>query len=179
MKNVKVVAHDSRWREEFAAESVKIGAALGDNVTAIHHIGSTSIPEIYAKPVVDIMVEVTEIAKVDAFNPAMESLGYEAMGEYGIPGRRYFRKNDSEGVRKFHVHTFARGSAEAVRHLAFRDYLLAHPSEAQKYSALKQTLAKKFPQNIDAYMDGKDGFIKETERRALVWRQGQEMMKSE
>jgi GrpB-like predicted nucleotidyltransferase (UPF0157 family) len=92
------------------------------------------------------------------------------MGEYGIPGRRYFRKDDPEGVRTHHVHAFQAGSDEVVRHLAFRNYLRAHPADAQRYSELKRKLAREHPREMDAYMDGKDGFIKEMDRRAAAWR---------
>jgi GrpB-like predicted nucleotidyltransferase (UPF0157 family) len=103
----------------------------------------------------------------------MESLGYEVMGEYGIPGRRYFRKDNREGIRTHHIHAFEAGSAEVERHLAFRDYMIAHPVDAQRYSELKRKLAEEHPQNMDGYMDGKDGFIKEMDRRAAQWRASQ------
>lgn len=170
MKKVEVVPHDPRWRDSFDAEARDIAVALGDNAVAIHHIGSTAIPGIHAKPVVDLLVEVRDVAGLDARSPAIEALGYEAMGEYGIPGRRYFRKGDREGSRTHHVHAFEAGSAEAVRHLAFRDYLIAHPEDAQRYSDLKRKLAAEHPRNIDGYMDGKDGFIREMDRRAAEWR---------
>lgn len=162
--------HDPRWREAFEAEAKHVAAALGENVVAVHHIGSTAIPDIYAKPIVDILVEVRDITGVDARGPEMESLGYEVMGEYGIPGRRYFRKDNREGIRTHHIHAFEAGSAEAEHHLAFRDYMTAHPAEAQSYSELKRKLADEHPHSIDGYMDGKDGFIKEMNRRAARWR---------
>ncbi|MEB3233517.1 MAG: GrpB family protein, partial [Leptolyngbyaceae bacterium] len=99
-----------------------------------------------------------------------EPLGYEAMGEYGIPGRRYFRKHNSEGNRTHHLHIFQAESAEIHRHLAFRDYMIAHPDAAQAYSQLKQRLAAAHPTDIEAYMDGKDDFIKTMEQKALHWR---------
>jgi GrpB-like predicted nucleotidyltransferase (UPF0157 family) len=173
MRKVEVVPHDPRWRDAFEAEAKQIAAALGDNVVAIHHIGSTAIPDIYAKPVVDLLVEVREIDEVDGRSSAMESLGYEVMGEYGIPGRRYFRKDDREGIRTHHIHAFEAGSAEAERHLAFRDYMIAHPVDAQSYSELKRRLAEEHPQSMDGYIDGKDGFIKEVDRRAAQWRTSQ------
>jgi GrpB-like predicted nucleotidyltransferase (UPF0157 family) len=170
MKKVEVVPHDPAWRDSFDAEAKGIAAALGENLVAIHHIGSTAIPGIHAKPVVDLLVEVSDVAELDRQSPAMESLGYEAMGEYGIPGRRYFRKADREGTRTHHVHAFQAGSGEVRRHLAFRDYLIAHPADAQAYSELKRKLAAEHPQDIDAYMDGKDGFVREMDRRAAQWR---------
>jgi len=173
MRKVEVVPHDPRWRDAFEAEAKLIAAALGESVVAVHHIGSTAIPNIYAKPVVDLLVEVRDMAEVDGRSSAMESLGYEVMGEYGIPGRRYFRKDNQEGVRTHNVHAFEAGSAEVERHLAFRDYMIAHPVEAQRYSELKRRLAEEHPQSMDGYMDGKDGFIKEMDRRAARWRTSQ------
>ncbi len=170
MKKVEVVPHDPRWRDAFEAEAKHVAAALGENVVAIHHIGSTAIPGIHAKPVIDMLAEVRDIAEVDGRSPAMESLGYQVMGEFGIPGRRYFRKDDQDGIRTHHIHAFEAGSEEAEHHLAFRDYMIAHPGDAQRYSELKWKLAAEYPQSMDGYMDGKDGFIKEMERRAAQWR---------
>ena len=170
MREVNVVPHDPGWRDAFEAEAKLVAAALGENVVAVHHIGSTAIPDIYAKPVIDLLVEVRDLTEVDGRSPAMGSIGYEVLGEYGISGRRSFRKDDERGVRTHQVHVFEAGSAEVVRHLAFRDYMIAHPGDAQKYSELKRRLAEEHPQNMDGYMDGKDGFIKEMDRRAARWR---------
>jgi GrpB-like predicted nucleotidyltransferase (UPF0157 family) len=169
MKKVEVVPHNPRWRNAFEAEAKHIGAALGENVLAIHHIGSTAIPNIYAKPVIDLLIEVRDITKVDKQSSAMESLGYEVMGEFGIPGRRYFRKDNQEGIRTHQIHSFETGSAQVKRHLAFRDYMIAHPEDARKYSELKRKLVKGHSQSMDGYIDGKDSFIKEIDRKALRW----------
>ena len=99
MLGAVVVPHDVRWREEFASESVLVARCLGENVVATHHIGSTAIPGIFAKPIIDILVEVADVGAVDSYNEAMELGGYESMGEFGIPGRRYFRKDDVDGAR--------------------------------------------------------------------------------
>jgi GrpB-like predicted nucleotidyltransferase (UPF0157 family) len=115
MRKVEVVPHDPRWRDAFEAEARQVAAALGENVAAVHHIGSTAIPDIYAKPVVDLLVEVRDIAEVDGRSSAMESLGYEVMGEYGIPGRRYFRKDSREGLRTHNIHAFEAGRNHITR----------------------------------------------------------------
>ncbi len=91
------------------------------------------------------------------------------MGEFGIPGRRYFRKDTSSGIRTHQIHTFQAGSSEVERHLAFRDYMIAHPKEARNYTDLKRKLAAKHPDDIEAYMDGKDPYIKEHEAKAMKW----------
>ena len=170
MRKVAVVPHNVLWRDAFEAEAKYVAAALGENVVAIHHIGSTAISNIYAKPVIDLLVEVRDITEVAGQSSAMESLGYEVMGEYGISGRRYFRKDNQEGIRTHQIHAFEAGSAEAERHLAFRDYMIAHPGDAQRYSELKRKLAEEHPQSMDGYMDGKDGFIREIDQKAAQWR---------
>ncbi len=169
---VVVVPHNAEWHGAFQAEARALRSMLGEWVIRIHHIGSTAIPGIYAKPVIDLLLEVAEVETLDEHAAAMESLGYEAMGEYGIPGRRYFRKDSEDGVRTHQVHAFQAGSSEVKRHLAFRDYLTAHPAVAAEYSALKRKLAEDFPEDIHAYMEGKDPFIKEYEHRALEWQLG-------
>jgi GrpB-like predicted nucleotidyltransferase (UPF0157 family) len=170
---VRVVAHDPAWRSEFEVETNRIVGALGDIIIRSHHIGSTTIPGIFAKPIIDILLEVCDILDFDYRSSAMEELGYEAMGEFGIPGRRFFRKYNASGNRTHHVHLYEAGSTEVERHLAFRDYLIAHPLAAQVYSELKQNLAQEHPQDIEAYMDGKDPFIKEHEAKAMAWRSSQ------
>ena len=167
---VQVVPPDPSWKDQFDAEAKSIRSALGEAFVRIHHIGSTSIPNIYAKPVIDILLEVSDVKDLDNRTAALIALGYEAKGEFGIPGRRYFRKNSGEGVRTHQIHAFESDGEGLVRHLAFRDYMIAHPELARAYSDLKRRLASVYPDDIEAYMDGKDPFIKEHEQIALRWR---------
>jgi GrpB-like predicted nucleotidyltransferase (UPF0157 family) len=169
MRKVAVSPHDPLWHEAFNVEAQQVQAALGQNVVAIHHIGSTAIPGIYAKPIIDMLVEVADITDVDMQTASMESIGYEVMGEFGIPGRRFFKKDNQEGIRTHHIHGFMAGSTQVKRHLIFRNYMIAHGADAQKYSELKRRLAIEYPTNIDSYIDGKDGFIKEIDRKAAQW----------
>ncbi|YAF97264.1 MAG: GrpB family protein [Nodularia sp. CChRGM 3473] len=166
---VEVIPHNPNWQNIFAIESKQIALAFKENVIAVHHIGSTAIPQIYAKPIIDILVEVKDITQVDEQSLAIQALGYEVMGEYGIPNRRFFRKHNEAGMRTHHIHTFKVGSAHIKRHLAFRDYMISHSEDAQKYSDLKRELANKYSDDIEGYMDGKDGFIKDIESKALEW----------
>lgn len=173
LRKLEIVRYNSQWKNEFVAESRQVLSALGKTAIAIHHIGSTAIPEIYAKPIIDLLVEAEEIAQIDDQTSAMIALGYEAMGEYGIVGRRYFRKDSEAGIRTHHVHIFAVNSPEIERHLVFRDYLRTHPESAREYSNLKRELVKQLDSfDIEGYMDGKDGLIKEIQKRAISWRQG-------
>ncbi|MBW4518975.1 MAG: GrpB family protein [Scytolyngbya sp. HA4215-MV1] len=175
---LEVLPHQPNWHHEFERETAKLLLALGNNVVAIYHIGSTAIPQIYAKPIIDLLVEVNHLGRVDESNAAMQALGYEAKGEFGISGRRYFRKDTVAGVRTHQVHIFAGGSAEVDRHLAFRDYMIAHPADAQQYSELKRRLVATLrSDDIEGYMDGEDAFIKEMQKQALAWRALQSMRK--
>ncbi|MGH8062900.1 MAG: GrpB family protein [Pseudoxanthomonas sp.] len=166
---IRVVAHDPAWSTWFEAEAERIAEAVGEAVVRIHHIGSTAIPQTKAKPIIDILMEVTSLGVLDRKAPMLEALGYEVMGEFGIPDRRYFRLDDSDGTRTHQVHAFEAGVPNVVRHLAFRDYMRAHPSVAGEYGALKERLANAHPHDRAMYVDGKDGFVKEYERRALLW----------
>ncbi len=168
-KRVLVVPPNPAWPAAFITAHAEATPAFGKNLLTLHHIGSTAIPNIHAKPVIDMLAVVQDITRVDPCNPALEQLGYHAKGEFGIPGRRYFYRNDPAGTRTHQIHTFQFDSPDVTRHLAFRDYLRAHPDIAQAYSLLKQKLAADHPQDIEAYMDGKDPFIKETEAKALAW----------
>lgn len=163
---IVLASHDPRWSLDFEQESAAVTAALGDLLVAIHHIGSTAIPGIVAKPVIDLLAVVTEVEALDLRAHLLEDLGYEAMGEFGIAGRRYFRKKSQRGARTHQIHAFARESAEIARHLAFRDYLREHPDEAQKYERLKLELARKFASDIEGYTNGKTEFIRGIEGRA-------------
>jgi GrpB-like predicted nucleotidyltransferase (UPF0157 family) len=168
-RQVQVVAHDPSWQERFREEANQLYATLGQEVIAIHHIGSTSIPNIYAKPIIDILIEVQDIDRIDDYNPLMRQMGYLPKGENGLTGRRYFIKGDEE-YRTNHVHIYERGHPDIERHLNFRDYLQIHPEDAYRYSMLKEELARRFPTDIDAYQSGKAELIKQLERKANTWK---------
>lgn len=132
----------------------------------IHHIGSTAIPGIKAKPVIDIMVVVEDINKVDSYNDKMRAIGYEPKGEFGIVNRRFFQKGGNN--RTYYVHIFQQGDKEIKRHLNFRDYMKTHPKQAQRYSQLKETLADKDPHDINKYNEGKNDIIVEIDSNWVI-----------
>jgi GrpB-like predicted nucleotidyltransferase (UPF0157 family) len=141
-------------------------------VVRVHHIGSTAVPGLAAKPIVDLLLEVRDVTVLDAYDDTMRSLGYIVAGENGIPGRRFYVMGTEE-YRKYHIHCFDANSPQVARHLAFRDYMRAHPQSAASYAALKQDLAHQFATDAESYVAGKDAFVKEYERRALAWREEQ------
>jgi GrpB-like predicted nucleotidyltransferase (UPF0157 family) len=169
VRKVEVLPYYPDWKRQFIRKAANIQQALREQVVRIHHIGSTAIPGISAKPTLDLLPEVLAIEAVDACNPIMEELGYQARGEYGIPGRRYFVKLEGES-HLVHVHIFQVGDPQIQRHLDFRDYLIAHPEAARQYSELKESLAQRYPVDIDNYVAGKDAFIQEIDCKAKEWR---------
>ncbi|WP_106225325.1 GNAT family N-acetyltransferase [Legionella pneumophila] len=161
---IKVVPYDSSWSMQFEQEAEQIKKALGNNCIDIHHIGSTSVPGLAAKPVIDMIPVILDLSKVDSANTAMRTLGYEAKGEYGIPFRRYFQKGDNQ--RTHHAHVFELGNSEIERHLKFRDWMRSHPEDREAYARLKQELARQYSDDITAYCLGKEDFIAIIDKKA-------------
>lgn len=150
--------YDPRWKDAFAAEAQVLKAVLGAAALEIHHVGSTAIPDLWAKPIIDIVIAARALEDVDACTAAMEKTGYEARGEHGIEGRRFFKKIGPAG-EGFHVHVFAHGSEHIAGHVQFRDFLLLRAELAQDYSALKQSLASADGVLVDDYAARKAAFV--------------------
>ncbi len=177
-QHITVVDHNPAWAAQYAAEAEKLRAVLGENCTAIHHIGSTAVPGLKAKPILDIMPVVRDLRAVDRAAEDFRQLGYEYLGEFGIPGRRYLRKGGDE--RTHQVHIFQADDTENIeRHLAVRDYLRTHDAAVRQYGALKARLAQAFPYDIEGYCDGKDAFVQALEKEALAWRKAHAAPKSD
>lgn len=168
MRKVEVVPYDKEWSEIYVAESEKIKEVFVGELLNIYHIGSTSVPGMVAKPIIDILVEVQEINKVDSFNSYMIKQGYEPRGENGIEGRRYFIK-ENDYKRTHHLHIYQTGAKEIVKHLAFRDYLIENQNESERYKELKQDLSQKFPDNAKLYQEKKSSLVNELTEKALFW----------
>ena len=167
-QHITVVDYDPDWPRQFQAEAARIRAVLGGNCTAIYHIGSTAVPGLAAKPILDIMPVVEDLEAVDRAAPAFEAMGYGYLGEFGIPGRRYLRKGGDERTHQLHI--FARTDrANITRHLAVRDYLRAHPEEAAAYGRLKMELARRYPEDLESYCLGKEDVVQKLEGQALLW----------
>lgn len=165
----EVAAPNPAWARQYEVEAQLLRLVFGLELVAIHHVGSTSIPGIYAKPIIDIMPLVRDIDVVDSFNPVMEALGYRPRGEYEIPGRRYFSRGTT--LHSHHVHVYQVDNPEVLLHLAFRDFLRAHPEKALMYSDHKRAVARQYPYDIDAYVDGKDALVKQLLAEALAWQE--------
>ncbi|WP_203333475.1 GrpB family protein [Planococcus beigongshangi] len=172
MRRVNVSLYSEEWPVLFAEESGQIKRILGEELVEIHHFGSTSVPSLAAKSIIDMLGVVKDIELVDRFNAELQIFGYEGKGENGIPGRRYFQKGGDE--RTHHLHIYQIGSPEIGRHLVFRDFLRAHPDAAEEYGELKLRLAKQFPYDIDSYINGKEGLATDIQGQAIAWQRNQE-----
>ena len=167
MRKVEVSPYNNRWSSMFDKEANVLREIFGSQIVEIHHIGSTSVKGLNAKPVIDIMPVVKIIHKVDLFNEEMKKSGYEPVGENGLAGRRFFQKGGNN--RSHHIHVYQLGNPEIDRHLAFRDYLREHLIVATQYGNLKEKLSQQFPSDIGSYIAGKEQLIVEIEHKALSW----------
>lgn len=157
MRKIIVVPYDDKWPEMFEAESSLIKTLLDGVAKDVHHIGSTSVPGLSAKPVIDMLLEVSDINELDTYNSSMARAGYVARGENGIPGRRYFIKGGDQ--RSHQVHAFAVGDAQVSKHLAFRDYLRRNKDIAGKYAEIKHLAALLSRNDVHRYSTLKADFI--------------------
>ena len=145
----------SLWREKLAGFMV------------VHHIGSTAVPGLPAKPVIDLLPVFASSAAMDAAQSAVEQMGYQWLGEYGLPGRRYAKRDTATGQREVQAHCYVQGSPEITRHLAFRDALRATPALRAAYTAEKVRCAGLHPGDAARYSACKSAWIDKAEHRAL------------
>jgi len=165
-------AYNSQWPSLFETEKHVLLKIIGKYIVKIEHIGSTAIPNIRAKPVIDIMIAVNNL---DDITPEviskLENIGYEYIKKYeeGMPFRRFFQKNNANGIRTHHIHLVEITHDFWIRHLLFRDYLRAHPEEAKRYELLKIDLAMKFT-DTNLYASAKSDFCNEIHKKAISWK---------
>jgi GrpB-like predicted nucleotidyltransferase (UPF0157 family) len=162
-KTVRVVAYDERWPGLFQAEVDRLKPFLKDLRLVLEHSGSTAVPGLAAKPILDILggrsPEVSRELAIEQFQRA----GYTYRGEQGIPGRDFFRRGEP---RSYHLHLTTIGSEFWNDHRDFRDYLRAHPDAREAYAALKFGLARQFPTDREAYIEAKTEFVNAVLRKA-------------
>lgn len=159
-KPLIVLAYDPSWPLEFE----RIRAALGEKVlhqaNTVEHVGSTSVPGLAAKPIIDLDV-VIPIGQFELFKTYLEELGYQHEGDQGIPGREAFRYESKPDLMKHHLYVCEIGSAELHRHLTFRNWLRDHPEDRAAYAAVKMEMAEKYRSDRDAYQNAKSAIIEQ------------------
>lgn len=171
-KPVVVVEYDPRWPHAFERLRERVAAALGNLAVAIEHVGSTSVPELAAKPIVDLDVVVPSAEEVPEAIRRLATIGYAHQGDLGIPGREAFNGPPGEaGLPAHHLYVCPADGAELHRHLAFRDYLRRHPDAVAAYTAIKREGAGRFPDDRDAYQEYKSAVVREILERALASRE--------
>jgi GrpB-like predicted nucleotidyltransferase (UPF0157 family) len=168
---VELVPHSPDWADAARAESARLAGAFGGNLVAVHHVGSTAIPGIRAKPILDLMPELRSLAHLDAARAALEALGYAWRGEFDIPGRRYLTLDDpATARRRVQLHCFESAHPEVEWLLAFRDYLRAHPDKAREYEAEKLRARDLHPTNVRDYTAAKAPWIEALRPLAMAQR---------
>ena len=167
---ILIVPYDPGWPELFAQLGAALRAALGATALRIDHVGSTAVPGLDAKPVIDIQVSVPSLQALDSYRIPLEGIGYVFRADNPDRTKRYFR--ETPGQRRTHVHVRQAGSWSEQGTLLFRDYLRAHPDEATQYAALKYRLADQFRDERQRYVEAKEPFIWEILRKADHWGKG-------
>jgi len=162
-----VVDYSAEWPALYEREILLLREVLGEEIIRAHHIGSTAILGLAAKPVIDILLEVRSVERLDVFDNAMKELGYQPHGEFGIPGRRYYPKGGDD--RTHHVHAFAVDDPHIEAHLSFRDYLRAHPASAAEYAAVKREASVAHEMDPEGYVAFKRDFVEHTLAKAAHW----------
>ncbi|CAM3712232.1 GrpB family protein [Cohnella lubricantis] len=163
---VRLSEYNEQWAVLFQEEADFLKTIFEDEMIRFEHFGSTSVPGMRAKPVIDMMGIVKDIRNVDRYNERMRELGYDVAGEWGIPGRRLLRKGGDE--RTHHIHFYQTGNPHIDRHLVMRDYLRSYPEEAARYSEFKEKLALLY-ENTSDYSPAKKAFVSDLERLAMAW----------
>jgi GrpB-like predicted nucleotidyltransferase (UPF0157 family) len=165
---IELLPQDPQWSGVFDEAKVVLSAVLGEYALDIQHVGSTSIPRISAKPVIDIAVAIERYPLPDEVLAAVEALGYTYWSEYGIPHRHLFFRRDLPVGHNVHVNELANG--EFQKHVLFRDYMRAHPDDAREYESLKRELAARYDE-VGTYAENKTEYVQGILSKAQVWRQ--------
>ena len=168
---VRIVDADLAWPARAGAELRRIGEALGPLAVRLEHVGSTSVPGLAAKPILDLLLSVDAMEPRERFAAPLERLGYLLAFDPASPDLVFFAR-PPERPRSFHLHVCAAGSEHERRHLAVRDFLRACPEEAARYEALKRAVVARHPQDRLAYVAGKEACMAALEARALGWVRG-------
>ena len=164
-----VVPYDPTWPQLFAQVGQQLRTALNLRAVRIDHIGSTAIPQLAAKPVIDIQISVAVFEPVTAYRSAIEAVGFIWREDNPDLTKRYFR--EAPGMCRTHIHVRRAGSWSEQFALLFRDYMRTHPHDAAQYAALKQQLAQEYRNERNTYVAAKGAFIWSIMQRASAWRQ--------
>lgn len=160
-KNVTVSPYDKAWKSAFEAIKQEIESAVSDLILGIEHVGSTSVEGMSAKPCIDIDVVIKDYSVFDDVVDKLANIGYIHEGDLGIKDREAFKYTDKPHLMKHHLYVCPQNSEKLRRHITFREFLKSYPDAVNKYSQVKETAAKLFPNDIDKYIEYKSPCIEE------------------
>ena len=158
-KHVVVLPYDGQWKQDFLMIKDELTSALGQLAIGIEHVGSTSVEGLSAKPIIDIDVVIKDYTVLEEVVSALGAIGYRHQGDLGIAGREAFKYDGKEHLRKHHLYVCSEDSPELKRHIAFRNYLRTHSEAVREYSLIKEEGAKRYPNDIERYIEHKSPFI--------------------
>jgi len=163
MRTAKVIVlpYDEAWKVDFEKIKSELESVVGDLITGIEHVGSTSVEGLSAKPCIDIDVIIKDYSVFNLIVSRLALIGYIHEGDLGIKDREAFKYTDKPHLQKHHLYVCPEHSRELSRHIAFRDFLRSDPEAVKKYSSVKETAARLFPDDIDKYIEYKSPSIKE------------------
>lgn len=167
-RKVEIVTYNPEWSEFYKQESLYLQKALDGHLKEIYHIGSTAIPNMSAKPVIDIILVCENLDAINEITQKLNNLNYIHIRRNVIPHRSFITSRQDKKMR-FNLHIFERGDPQINRHVNFRDYVIAHPSDAKRYAELKMKLVEQFSEDITSYVSGKSKLVKEIDAKAKLW----------
>ena len=167
-KHVIVKPYEEAWAQNFIAIKAELQDSLGNLPLRIEHVGSTSVPGLSAKPIIDIDVVIRDDSMLNATISALQQIGYQHEGNLGIDGREAFKYDGKNHLQQHHLYVCTEDSAELKRHIAFRDYLTSHPEAIREYSRIKVEGALLYPYDVDKYIEHKSPFIEKNYRKIGV-----------
>ena len=168
-----LVDYDPDWVNRYNFHAEKIKDILGPVVLEVHHIGSTSIPGMMAKPNIDIEVVVSSLAEVRKLSPKMAEAGYTPRGDYSKIGEEYFTEDADNGERLTSIHILPLGNPDIRMQLNFRDYLRTHNEDKMLYMETKRRLFDQYQNDYSSYDSGKKDVIEAIKKRAELWAKNQ------
>jgi GrpB-like predicted nucleotidyltransferase (UPF0157 family) len=170
-RTIEIVPYDKSWKNLYEIEKGLLESIFNNIILDIQHFGSTSIPGLAAKPIIDIMIIVDDINEVDKYNKVMGDEGYVIRGENGMPGRRYFvkMKNENSGNHTHHIHIYQNNNICTSNYIIFRDYLKINNAVLKMYESVKKDLALKYRDNPLEYTNGKTDCVNKILEEARLY----------
>ncbi len=167
-RQYSISPYRKNWIVRFREQRTLIRKILGKNALEIHHVGSTSIPGMSAKPIVDVLAIVGSLARVDGSKQEFQKLGYTLRKDYVTTMSRMLEKFKGS-TKLYNIHLLPKSHPEARRLLDTKNYFIAHPAEVRKYETLKKSLYKRFPDDYAAYRKGKTNYLNDVTQKAKQW----------